>query len=241
MWNRSTVILILIGLDSQPDLLAIAISAIKVDNDVIPSSSSANLSTLFSAFASSVNFASSHDGSQISIKQPDTAKIHEYIRAIAPEPLEEMRLPNVSNSTELLKLDGDAQLLSLAIYMASNNLLKEKQATLIINFFSLSRNRQLLTRLFSLKTPGIEAFAEKLFKFAIVASDIHVVKACLDVGVSPDVMGHVSVYETPLEQISYYGDIKLAKLLLEAGADANYPARKGKDCYAFRYTTLAIN
>jgi hypothetical protein len=234
MWNRSTVILILIGLDSQPDLLAITISAIKVDNDVIPSSSSANLSTLFSDFTSSVNFASSRDSSQISIKHPDTVKkIHEYIRAIAPEPLEEMRLPNVSDSTGLLKLDGDAQLLSLAIYMASNNLLKQKQATLIINFFSLSRNRQLLTRLFSLKTPGIEAFAEKLFTFAIRAGDIHVVKACLDVGVSPDRMGHVSVYETPLEQISYDGDIKLAKLLLEAGADANYPARKGKECYAY--------
>src|SRR5205823_2714524 len=76
-----------------------------------------------------------------------------------------------------------------------------------------------------IKESTVEAFAASIFLSALRLEDAGVVKMLISVGVDPimsDREGH-----TPLQIVSRRGNIKLARILLDAGADVNATDRNG--------------
>jgi hypothetical protein len=87
---------------------------------------------------------------------------------------------------KLIKLDGNFQFFSLAAYLLSNNMLDVEETSTMADLFLDQGNRRLLRSLLSIRSPTVEAFAEKLFLAATKCKNGEVMQECLDVGVDPD-------------------------------------------------------
>ena len=75
-------------------------------------------------------------------------------------------------------------------------------------------------RLLSHSGPTSEALLEKIFQSALRAQDVQVCQILLDYGFDPNKQGFILMY-TPLQSAAHKGNIAIATMLINAGADVN--------------------
>lgn len=96
----------------------------------------------------------------------------------------------------------------------------------IIRWLHLEENFCILEYLISIPGPTTEALAEALFRSACRAEDIKIVKTLIGYGLTPDeqvIEADFDLY-TPLQYASLQGNLELAHILVEAGANVNTSA-----------------
>jgi hypothetical protein len=120
------------------------------------------------------------------------------------------------------------QIMKLLVYMLSNNLPMPSRGLegKIIRWLRLEENFCILEYLISIPGPTTEALAEALFRSSCRAEDIKIVKTLIDYGLTPDeqVIEADSDLYTPLQYASLQGNLELAHILVEAGANVNTSA-----------------
>lgn len=146
--------------------------------------------------------------------------IHRHIRAIIPEDFD--REPNVGHKemSGLIKMNGNVQHLSLAVFLLTNNMLDTGRVAVMAKIFEDKRNVQLLRSLLSIQNPTVEAFAEKLFLGATQSGNPVIIQECLKAGADPNAR---LLGRSALQYVSEKADIELAQILLAAGADVDAP------------------
>lgn len=125
---------------------------------------------------------------------------------------------------------GQAQLLNLAIFMASNNFPGDTNSEKLRGWLKTHSTASVVEALSYMKGPTAEALLENLFRFAIEDEDISKVKYFLRVGVNPnehkcqiydDYNGNN--YYTPLQYALARGNNEMALELIEAGSTIDQP------------------
>ncbi|PVH70469.1 ankyrin [Cadophora sp. DSE1049] len=146
--------------------------------------------------------------------------VHSRLRAILPEQLDGELLANAEDLPGLIKLDENAQYLSLAMYLMSNNMLEDKDLSRVVGYFEHQRGRRLLKSLLSVKVSTVDAFAEKLLVAAAKAEKAMIIKEVLEAGTDPNIWDGWSD-KTPLHYVVERGNKELVLALVDAGADVN--------------------
>jgi ankyrin repeat protein len=129
---------------------------------------------------------------------------------------------------------GPVQLLSLITYLISNNFPTESNTKEIYKWLK-AQGKPYVPIFHAMKGPPAEALRENLFRLAIEAEDIPVVKGLIQAGVNPD--GNTCVHKyfpiplTPLQFACLKGNSLLVQELLEAGSSVDEP-RYGWHCSA---------
>lgn len=150
--------------------------------------------------------------------------IHSRLRAILPEQLHREFLGSTEDLPGLMKLDENAQYLSLAMYLISNNMLQNMDCGKVIGYFEHQRGRHLLNSLLSMKgLPAVDAFAEKLLVTAATVANTMIIKELLKAGLDPNTRDGYS-YKQPLQYAVGRSNNELVQVLLAAGADVNTAA-----------------
>ncbi|OBT65062.1 hypothetical protein VE03_05223 [Pseudogymnoascus sp. 23342-1-I1] len=122
---------------------------------------------------------------------------------------------------------GHAELLNLAIFIASNNFPGDANAEELRQWLKTHGTTSVIEALSSMKGPTAEALLEKLFCFAIEHEDVSTVKYLLQVGVNPN--GHQCEYDdygdylTPLQYALIQGNTELSLELIKAGSTTDHP------------------
>jgi ankyrin repeat protein len=109
------------------------------------------------------------------------------LRAILPEQLDEDLLASIEKLPGLIKLDANAQYLSLAVYLISNNMFEAENFSKIVEYLQRQRDGRLLRSLLSVKASAVDAFAEKLLVAAAKGGNTMIIKEVLDAGTDPNV------------------------------------------------------
>ena len=117
------------------------------------------------------------------------------------------------------------KIFSLLIFAMANNFagLYTFPIEEIMGFLNRHASSRLLQHIFSTSGPESEAFAEKLFRAAILMEDANIAKALLQKGFVPHdlVCVHLGTKLTPLEYSSMVWNIEITRLLLNAKFDVN--------------------
>ncbi|KAH7190121.1 hypothetical protein DER44DRAFT_851925 [Fusarium oxysporum] len=144
----------------------------------------------------------------------------------------EMIAPGAAN--ELNDPVGTAQLLLLIIYLISNNFPAESNTQEIYKWLKV-QGKPHLPVFQAMEGPPAEALRENLFRLAVEAEDILVVKGLIQAGVNPD--GNTCSHKyfpiplTPLQFACLKGNSLLVQELLKAGSSVDEP-RSGWHCSA---------
>ena len=116
------------------------------------------------------------------------------------------------------------QLTKFAIHLLSNDLVDatcEMRGT-IIQWLHHHGNLLLLESLLSVQEPTIEALKEAIFRIAILAQDIDILKVVLRSGINiNDQRVDLGLPCTPLQSVCKAGNLDMTRLLIEAGADVD--------------------
>ncbi|KAF9769653.1 hypothetical protein IL306_012911 [Fusarium sp. DS 682] len=129
---------------------------------------------------------------------------------------------------------GPAQLLLLITYLISNNFPAESNTQEIYRWLK-AQGKSYLPVFHAMEGPPAAALRENLFRLAIEAEDIPVVKGLIQAGVNPD--GNICVHDyfpiplTPLQFACLKGNSLLVRELLKAGSSVDEP-RSGWHCSA---------
>jgi hypothetical protein len=117
---------------------------------------------------------------------------------------------------------GSVEFFNLMVFMISNNFPGESNSRNIYKWLKKNTPPFVLKTLSSIATPTAEALLEKLFRSAVEAGDVPVVKHLLRAGASPNrpMCRHVSLpdHATPLQFALSRGNTKLAQELIKAGS-----------------------
>ncbi|KAH8648060.1 Clr5 domain-containing protein, partial [Tricladium varicosporioides] len=140
--------------------------------------------------------------------------IHSRLRAILPEEPNMQPLSSAKETHGVIKLNENAQYLSLAIYLISNNILDSQELSTIIEHFQKLNDGRFLKPLISINIPTISAFMEKLFVAAVISGDIKIVKAALKANVDPNTWDNRHGPSTPLQYAIERDNIELVHVLL---------------------------
>ncbi|KAN0119336.1 Ankyrin repeat-containing domain protein [Hyaloscypha variabilis] len=133
---------------------------------------------------------------------------------------------------------GDYQIatvefLKLAVYVLSNKLLRRNESIAFCNkllkWFQMGSNYRFLQEILSHKTPIIEAFMEGVFCSAVYDEDEFFLKIFLQSGVDPNIIisdphpaPRLRPNCCPLDYFARYGNLRLAKMVLDLGVDVNF-------------------
>jgi ankyrin repeat protein len=162
--------------------------------------------------------ASSTTGINLTADAYPIRNVHSRLCAISPA---EFNGEFLSTTSGLVKLDENAQYISLAVYLISNNMLEDKDCGKVIGYFEHQRGQQLLRSLLSIKaSSAVNALAEKLLMAAAKVANAMIIKELVKAGADPNIHCGYS-RKTLLHYIAERGDSELVRVLLEAGADVN--------------------
>ena len=163
-------------------------------------------------------------------------EISSTLLSIMPEMHAGEHLSSAVKISQPINRDTSFQMMKLAIYLLSNNLLTLSPSVedKITQFLHLEENFPILGYLLSIDSPTAEALAEALFRSAIEAENIKIVNALINSGFSSDrqVIKHGCWQYTPLQYATLQGNVKLARILIEAGTDVNATAEGEDDANA---------
>ncbi|KAN0117792.1 ankyrin [Hyaloscypha variabilis] len=117
---------------------------------------------------------------------------------------------------------GSIELFNLMAFLISNNFPGESNSQNIYKWLKKHNPLFVLKILSSIETPSTEALLEKLFRSAVEAEDVSVVKHLIRAGVSPNghVCRHASLLDhvTPLQYALSRGNTQVAQELIKAGS-----------------------
>jgi ankyrin repeat protein len=214
----------IISVNPYPDLTAVSMSIFNSSNDstVLSTAKDMQLSDSIITTEGVLTLAPAPWATASESRLRTVRCIHNRLRATIPERIDCKLLVGNEEMRKLIKLDGNFQFFSLAAYLVSNNMLDIGKASAMTNLFQGERNRRFLRSLLSIRSPTIEAFAEKLFLGATKCRDAGVMQECLNAGVDPE---SCLLGRTALQYVATYGGMKLSQLLVSAGADINAPPR----------------
>jgi ankyrin repeat protein len=147
-----------------------------------------------------------------------TRDLHSHLRLMVPEQGDRNLHSDNTTGFNLIKTDMDPQILSLVLYLMSNNMMKEDGTRKVVEYFKHNSGKRFLRLALSIKASTIEAFAERLFVAAVRSEDIEIVYILLSYGVDPS---RWSYLYTPLICVLQRGNSELAQLLINFGADVN--------------------
>jgi hypothetical protein len=116
--------------------------------------------------------------------------------------------------------DSMLQFFKFAVYLSSNNMLSDSQTDSFLQWITNNKVLSALKALCLIKMPLIKVFASELFWSALRLEETYVVQILLSVGVDSYISARKGRY-SPLQLVCTKGNIKLAQILLEAGADVN--------------------
>lgn len=108
------------------------------------------------------------------------------------------------------------------VYLASNNLITDREASSAFELLQKAKCLDLLANLASSKLPAIKAIARTFLPAAVKSGDTKMVKTLLSTGVGINSRFRYGLSTLLLIAVRQ-GDLKMAKFLLEHGADAKKP------------------
>ncbi len=121
-----------------------------------------------------------------------------------------------------------SQVIKSFMFLLSNNHVEhDLESFMDINSTILrmvrARDGQQYKHLLSQSGPTSEALLEKIFQIALGAEDVEACRNLLDCGIDPNKQGFIleEVTHTPLQFASSQGNITIASMLIDAGADVN--------------------
>ncbi|EMD62800.1 hypothetical protein COCSADRAFT_161359 [Bipolaris sorokiniana ND90Pr] len=113
-------------------------------------------------------------------------RIHSHLRAIIPEEFERESNAGHKDTSGLIKMTGNVQHLSLAVFLLTNNMLNTEKVAVMTQLFQDTSNVQFLRSLLSVRNPTVEALAEKLLLAAIQSEHQFMAQTCLEAGADPN-------------------------------------------------------
>ncbi len=120
------------------------------------------------------------------------------------------------------------RVMKIFMFLLSNNHVKdhwEKPTEMDSTILRIVRARNGLQykQLLSHSGPTSEALSEKIFLIALRAQDVEACRILLDCGIDPNKQGFMNTYKTftPLQFASCKGNVTIARMLIDAGADVN--------------------
>jgi len=158
--------------------------------------------------------------SRESLRAPNLA-----LQSIMPDVIFEKH-SNMSMSKASDQDNVAQQFLGLTFFLLSNNFLGPGVDVTgkILAWLQNSESMRLLEHLLSIREPAFESFAEKVFRIAIEAEDVKILKVLLDAGLDPNEQvchgpygGRSSALQTACES----NNLSLVRILVEGGADVN--------------------
>ncbi|CZR60330.1 uncharacterized protein PAC_10226 [Phialocephala subalpina] len=168
--------------------------------------------------------------------EPSLAQFLKKARGSRVFPIVESLLPNsalldetaasglAATSAEDLKRPV---LFNLTVYLASNNFPGEANSETIYRWLKGHGTAHVLRGMVSMKGPTAEAVVEKLFRSAVEAEDVPIVKHFLDAGLNPN--GHIcrirtiSDTLTPMQFACITRNLALVRELIKAGSRTDQP------------------
>jgi len=122
---------------------------------------------------------------------------------------------------------GSVEFLNLTAYLISNNFPAESNGTEIYNWLKKHWKSSLFHNLSSMKGASVKALLEKLFRLAVEAEDVPIVKRLLHAGTNPNgsscKLKDCPEPLTPLQFACLNSNIELAKELIKAGSSIDKP------------------
>jgi len=146
--------------------------------------------------------------------------VHSRLQAVSLELNEGEHLSSIHALLGPFNKDTLSQFLKYAAYLSSNNMLDAVQCDGFVRWIGNNNNHSTLRAFFSQNLPTINAFARSIFESALRIRDAEVVQILLAFGVDPSPPTRMNG-RTPLQLAVVRHDIRLAKILLDAGADIN--------------------
>jgi ankyrin repeat protein len=124
--------------------------------------------------------------------------------------------------------------LNLTLFLVSNNFLSASSAASkkAYEWIACRPNTALFDCILSLRGPTAEALTENLFRLAIDAGDVHVVKKMLKMGMDRKLLNATfgaPIPSTPLQLACDKLSLDLVRVLIEAGADVNHADFSGTE------------
>ncbi|KAF8536580.1 ankyrin repeat-containing domain protein [Trichophaea hybrida] len=113
-----------------------------------------------------------------------------------------------------------SEFLKFAAFLASNNMLHQEQGDIFLKWIFQCNNQSIFEEFLSIKVPTIDAFASVMFSSALRSRNYNAVRILLEAGVDQNAPISWSG-ETPLQCAASNGDIELARILLDSGADVH--------------------
>jgi len=146
--------------------------------------------------------------------------IHSRLQAVSLEMSEGEHLSSIHALLGPFNKDTLSEFLKYAAYLSSNNMLNAVQCDGFVRWISNNNNHSTLRAFFSQNLPTINAFARSIFESALRIRDAKVVQILLAFGVDPSPPTRMNG-KTPLQLAILRGNMRLVKILLDAGADIN--------------------
>lgn len=165
--------------------------------------------------------------------------------AIMPENRVEEHHSIASKIIGLTDQDSRFELTKLAIYLLSNNQIQsfnKAQAGTVLQWLHRVGNTRLLESLLSVNLPTIQALKEAIFRVALLAEDVTIVRLVLKSGLDvnePIVSEYQRAY-TPLQFVCQRGNLEIARLLIEEGASVD-ASRDPDERSALAYAAESLN
>jgi ankyrin repeat protein len=127
------------------------------------------------------------------------------------------------------------EFLKVTMFFVSNSFFdgRDDVSKEIYSWLREQTNSQLLNYILSIKGPTAEALAENLFRLAIDAEDVGIVKKLLKAGLDPNeqvLRGEYHSALTPLQYTCQLRNPELAQALIDAGANVNTIHDQGQGC-----------
>jgi ankyrin repeat protein len=127
------------------------------------------------------------------------------------------------------------EFLKVTMFFVSNSFFDERDdvSKEIYSWLREQTNSQLLNYILSIKGPTAEALAENLFRLAIDAEDVGIVKKLLKTGLDPNEQVFRGEYRSALTPLQYTCQLRnpeLAQALIDAGANVHTILHQGQGC-----------
>jgi len=166
--------------------------------------------------------------------------VHSRLNAISLELNEGEHLSSIHTLLGPFNKDTLLEFLKYAAYLSSNNMFAEEQSDRFLQWIIANNKHSTLRAFFSVKLPTIDAFARSIFESALRIRNADVVQILLKSGVNPNHPTRMHG-KRPLHVAAVNGNIMLAQMLLDAGADINAlsTGRQGKS--ALHFAVLGLN